>query len=65
MSGFLGSPGAAWLVRIVAITGLSVTAGVAVAADKVVFVTDYGLYGRHAYYFVAPYRLRQGPVSRA
>ena len=23
------------------------------AADKVTFVTDYGLYGRHAYYFVA------------
>jgi NitT/TauT family transport system substrate-binding protein len=23
------------------------------AADKVIFVTDYGLYGRHAYYFVA------------
>ena len=23
------------------------------AADRVVFVTDYGLYGRHAYYFVA------------
>lgn len=26
---------------------------VARAADRVVFVTDYGLYGRHAYYFVA------------
>jgi NitT/TauT family transport system substrate-binding protein len=25
----------------------------AAAADKVTFVTDYGLYGRHAYYFVA------------
>ncbi len=25
----------------------------AAAADHVVFVTDYGLYGRHAYYFVA------------
>ena len=23
------------------------------AADKITFVTDYGLYGRHAYYFVA------------
>ena len=23
------------------------------AADHVVFVTDFGLYGRHAYYFVA------------
>jgi len=26
---------------------------VAQAADKITFVTDYGLYGRHAYYFVA------------
>jgi NitT/TauT family transport system substrate-binding protein len=25
----------------------------AAAADKITFVTDYGLYGRHAYYFVA------------
>jgi NitT/TauT family transport system substrate-binding protein len=27
--------------------------GVARAADHITFVTDYGLYGRHAYYFVA------------
>jgi len=27
--------------------------GIANAADKVIFVTDYGLYGRHSYYFVA------------
>jgi NitT/TauT family transport system substrate-binding protein len=26
---------------------------IANAADKVIFVTDYGLYGRHSYYFVA------------
>jgi NitT/TauT family transport system substrate-binding protein len=31
----------------------AVMAGNADAADKVIFVTDYGLYGRHAYYFVA------------
>ena len=29
------------------------TPGVGNAADKITFVTDYGLYGRHAYYFVA------------
>lgn len=29
------------------------TAGSAVAADKVTFVTDFGYLGRHAYYFVA------------
>ena len=28
-------------------------AGTTAAADKITFVTDYGLYGRHAYYFVA------------
>jgi NitT/TauT family transport system substrate-binding protein len=28
-------------------------AGSARAADKITFVTDYGLYGRHAYYFMA------------
>src|SRR6201984_188550 len=32
---------------------LMVAGSAAAAADHVVFVTDYGLYGRHAYYFVA------------
>jgi NitT/TauT family transport system substrate-binding protein len=32
---------------------LMVAVSAAAAADHVVFVTDYGLYGRHAYYFVA------------
>lgn len=35
------------------IAGMSTMVGAANAADHVVFVTDYGLYGRHAYYFVA------------
>jgi NitT/TauT family transport system substrate-binding protein len=39
-----------FLVACVAISAMTVAAN---AADKVVFVTDYGLYGRHAYYFVA------------
>lgn len=29
------------------------TTGAAMAADKITFTTDFGLYGRHAYYFVA------------
>src|SRR5260370_22575145 len=36
-----------------AFVALSVFSTLAGAADKVTFVTDYGLYGRHAYYFVA------------
>jgi len=32
---------------------LIVAVSAAAAANHVVFVTDYGLYGRHAYYFVA------------
>jgi NitT/TauT family transport system substrate-binding protein len=43
----------AWLAFITACPALSMVAGSAEAADKLVFVTDYGLYGRHAYYFVA------------
>ena len=43
----------AWLALFAACTALSMIAGRAEAADKLVFVTDYGLYGRHAYYFVA------------
>ena len=34
----------------------------AAAADKITFVTDYGLYGRHAYYFVA---IEKGYYARA
>jgi NitT/TauT family transport system substrate-binding protein len=44
---------AARLPLLAACTALSMIAGSAEAADKLVFVTDYGLYGRHAYYFVA------------
>ena len=36
-------------------------AGNAHSADKIIFVTDYGLYGRHAYYFVA---LEKGYYAR-
>lgn len=43
---------AARLVAVAAIAALTTTTG-AGAADKITFVTDYGLYGRHAYYFVA------------
>jgi len=39
--------------RLAAFVALSVFSTLAGAADKVTFVTDYGLYGRHAYYFVA------------
>jgi NitT/TauT family transport system substrate-binding protein len=35
------------------LAALIVALSPAAAADHVVFVTDYGLYGRHAYYFVA------------
>jgi NitT/TauT family transport system substrate-binding protein len=38
---------------IPALAVLVAAAAPAGAADKVTFVTDYGLYGRHAYYFVA------------
>ena len=40
----------AQLAVFVVLPAFSTLAG---AADKVTFVTDYGLYGRHAYYFVA------------
>jgi len=39
--------------QLAAFVALSVFSTLAGAADKVTFVTDYGLYGRHAYYFVA------------
>ena len=45
--------GATWITRFTIWAALSALAGNADAADKLVFVTDYGLYGRHAYYFVA------------
>ena len=45
--------GAAWITRFTIWAAFSALAGGADAADKLVFVTDYGLYGRHAYYFVA------------
>src|SRR6478672_6464493 len=45
--------GAALITRFTIWAALSALAGTADAADKLVFVTDYGLYGRHAYYFVA------------
>jgi NitT/TauT family transport system substrate-binding protein len=40
-------------VLIAAVLAFSSLLGPAAAADKITFVTDYGLYGRHAYYFVA------------
>src|SRR5262249_54289132 len=40
----------AQLALLVAVPAFSTAAQ---AADKITFVTDYGLYGRHAYYFVA------------
>jgi NitT/TauT family transport system substrate-binding protein len=36
-----------------AVLALASPFSLAAAADKIIFVTDYGLYGRHAYYFVA------------
>lgn len=44
---------AARLARFATYAALFTMADGADAADKLVFVTDYGLYGRHAYYFVA------------
>lgn len=38
---------------VATVTACSTMGGGALAADKITFVTDYGLYGRHAYYFVA------------
>jgi NitT/TauT family transport system substrate-binding protein len=38
------------LALLVALLALPTTLQV---AEKITFVTDYGLYGRHAYYFVA------------
>lgn len=40
------------LVAVATFAAISSASG-AIAADKITFVTDYGLYGRHAYYFVA------------
>jgi NitT/TauT family transport system substrate-binding protein len=47
-----------WIARAARLTlgtiaALTLAASAATAADHVVFVTDYGLYGRHAFYFVA------------
>jgi NitT/TauT family transport system substrate-binding protein len=47
-----------WIARAARLTlatasTLMLAVGAATAADHVVFVTDYGLYGRHTYYFVA------------
>jgi ABC-type nitrate/sulfonate/bicarbonate transport system substrate-binding protein len=45
-----------WLAKtaqLAVFVALPVFSTLAGAADKVTFVTDYGLYGRHAYYFVA------------
>jgi NitT/TauT family transport system substrate-binding protein len=39
--------------QLAVFVALSVFSTLAGAADKITFVTDYGLYGRHAYYFVA------------
>ena len=44
---------AAWLTLFAMLAGSLVLTRIANAADKVIFVTDYGLYGRHSYYFVA------------
>jgi NitT/TauT family transport system substrate-binding protein len=44
---------AARLTVFATFAAFSTMTGVANAADKVTFVTDFGLYGRHAYYFVA------------
>lgn len=50
-----GSPCLAKSLRLVAFAALSVIASISsgAAADKITFTTDFGLYGRHAYYFVA------------
>jgi NitT/TauT family transport system substrate-binding protein len=45
--------GAVSTTRFAILAALLALAGSADAADKLLFVTDYGLYGRHAYYFVA------------
>jgi NitT/TauT family transport system substrate-binding protein len=45
--------GAVSTKRFAILAALLALAGSADAADKLLFVTDYGLYGRHAYYFVA------------
>src|SRR6516162_6925749 len=44
---------AAWLTLFAMLAASLVLTRIANAADKVIFVTDYGLYGRHSYYFVA------------
>jgi len=44
---------AAQLAFAAVIAGLTIGIAAAEAANHVIFVTDYGLYGRHAYYFVA------------
>ena len=40
-------------LTVASLVAFALAAGAAAATDHVVFVTDYGLYGRHAYYFVA------------
>src|ERR1041384_8643072 len=40
-------------LTLASLSALLLVVGAAAATDHVVFVTDYGLYGRHAYYFVA------------
>jgi NitT/TauT family transport system substrate-binding protein len=42
-------------IRVTAFAAFGAVASIgnAVAADKIIFSTDFGLYGRHAYYFVA------------
>jgi hypothetical protein len=42
-------------IRLTAFAAFGAVASIgnAAAADKIIFSTDFGLYGRHAYYFVA------------
>jgi NitT/TauT family transport system substrate-binding protein len=49
----------AFVAAAVALAAMTAPAG---AVDKITFVTDYGLYGRHAYFFVA---LEKGYYKRA
>src|SRR5215210_739482 len=48
-------------LRLAAVAALALTSADAFAADKVIFVTDFGYNGRHAYYFVA---LEKGYYAR-
>src|SRR5271166_2558214 len=49
------------LLMLAALFACAAGVGVAQAADKVTFVTDFGYNGRHAYYFVA---LEKGYYAR-